>query len=197
MFILDASNFKKARITIFLISINTLLYVYFSFDFEDILYVFYLLVQKNSKIINDLEVWRLFTSMFLHGDALHLFSNMVSLLIFGAYVELSYSKYQFLILYFVSGLIGSFFSMLFLPLDVISLGASGAIFGLIGAAFSILIVERNAPLILLGLFYVFYFVFSSFSPGINYFAHIFGLSGGFIIGYLFKRNKKPVVRYQY
>jgi membrane associated rhomboid family serine protease len=87
--------------------------------------------------------------------------------------------------------------MLFLPLDVISLGASGAIFGLIGAAFSILIVERNAPLILLGLFYVFYFVFSSFSPGINYFAHIFGLSGGFIIGYLFKRYKKPVVRYQY
>lgn len=197
MFILDASNFKKARITIFLISINTLLYVYFSFDFEDILYVFYLLVQKNSKIINDLEIWRLFTSMFLHGDAPHLFSNMVSLLIFGAYVELSYSKYQFLILYFVSGLIGSFFSMLFLPLDVISLGASGAIFGLIGAAFSILIVERNVPLILLGLFYVFYFVFSSFSPGINYFAHIFGLSGGFIIGYLFKRNKTPVVRYQY
>jgi len=194
MFILDASNFKEARITIFLISINTLLYVFFSFAFEDI---FYLLVQINSKIINDLEVWRLFTSMFLHGDVLHLFSNMVSLLLFGAYVELSYSKYQFLILYFVSGLIGSFFSMLFLPLDVISLGASGAIFGLIGAAFSILIVERNAPLILLGLFYVFYFVFSSFSPGINYFAHIFGLSGGFIIGYLFKRNKKPVVRYQY
>ncbi|MCK4383039.1 MAG: rhomboid family intramembrane serine protease [Candidatus Lokiarchaeota archaeon] len=195
MFILDASNFKKARITIFLISINTLLYVYFSFDFEDILYVFYLLVQKNSKIINDLEIWRLFTSMFLHGDVLHLFSNMVSLLIFGAYVELSYSNYQFLILYFVSGLIGSFFSMLFLPLDVISLGASGAIFGLIGAAFSILIVERNAPLILLGLFYVFYFVFSSFSPGINAFAHIFGLLGGLMIGYLFKRNKKPATNY--
>jgi len=194
MFILDASNFKEARITIFLISINTLLYVFFSFAFED---VFYLLVQINYKIINDLEIWRLFTSMFLHGDALHLIFNMVSLLIFGAYVELNYSKYQFLILYFISGLIGSFFSMLLLPLNVISLGASGAIFGLIGAAFSILIVERNTPLIFLGLIYVFYFVFSSFSPGINYFAHIFGLLGGMVMGYLFKRGKKSVVKSQY
>ena len=194
MFILDASNFKEARITIFLISINTLLYVFFSFAFED---VFYLLVQINYKIINDLEIWRLFTSMFLHGDALHLIFNMVSLLIFGAYVELNYSKYQFLILYFISGLIGSFFSMLLLPLNVISLGASGAIFGLIGAAFSILIVERNTPLIFLGLIYVFYFVFSSFSPGINYFAHIFGLLGGLVMGYLFKRGKKSVVKSQY
>ena len=192
MFILEASNFKEARITIFLISVNVLLYVLFSFALED---VFYLLVQINSKIINDLEIWRLFTSMFLHGDVLHLFSNMVSLLIFGAYVELSYSKYQFLILYFVSGLIGSFFSMIFLPLEVISLGASGAIFGLIGAAFSILIVQRDTPLIFLGLIYVFYFVFSSFSPGINYLAHIFGLLGGLIIGYLLKRNKKPAAKY--
>jgi len=194
MFILDASNIKEARITIFLISINTLLYVFFSFAFEN---VFDLLVQVNSKIINDLELWRLFTSMFLHGDILHLFSNMVSLLIFGAYVELSYSKYHFLILYFISGLIGSFFSMLFLPLNVASLGASGAIFGLIGAAFSILVVQRDTPLIFLGLIYVFYFVISSFTPGVNYFAHIFGLLAGLIIGYLFKRSKKVVVRNQY
>ena len=193
MFILDASNIKEASITIFLISINTLLFILFSFAFEDI---FYLLVQINSKIINDFEIWRLFTSMFLHGDALHLFSNMVSLLIFGAYVELSYSKYQFIIIYIISGLIGSFFSMLLLPSYIISLGASGAIFGLIGAAFSILIVQKDTPLIILGLIYVFYFVFSSFSPNVNYFAHIFGLLAGLIIGYLFKRGKKSAVRYE-
>jgi rhomboid protease GluP len=192
MFILEASNIKEARITIFLISINTILFIYFSFAFED---VFYLLVQINSKIINDLEIWRLFTSMFLHGDALHLFSNMVSLLIFGAYVELSYSKYQFIIIYIISGLIGSIFSMILLPLNTISLGASGAIFGLIGAAVSIQIVRRDTPLIYLGLIYVFYFVFSSFSPNVNYFAHIFGLLAGLIVGFLFKRNKKSIVRY--
>jgi len=194
MFILDVKNIKDARITIFLISINALLYVLFSFAFED---VFYLLVQINAKIINDLEIWRLLTSMFLHGDALHLFSNMVSLLIFGAYIELSYSKYQFIIIYFISGLIGSFFSMLFLDFYTISLGASGAIFGLIGAAFSILIVQRDTPLMFLGLMYVFYFVFSSFAPGINYFAHIFGLLAGLLLGFIFKRSKKSVVRSQY
>ena len=187
MFILDASNIKEARITIFLISVNALLFLLFSVAFQDVLY---LLVQINSKIIFDLEIWRLLTSMFLHDNFLHIFSNMVSLLIFGTYVELNFSKYQFVIIYFVSGLIGSFFSMLFLPLDTISLGASGAIFGLIGAAFSILIIQRDTPLIYLGLIYVLYFIFSSFSPGINYFAHISGLIGGLLLGYLFKRSKK-------
>ncbi|MHA2287167.1 MAG: rhomboid family intramembrane serine protease [Promethearchaeota archaeon] len=194
MFILDASNIKEARITIFLISVNSLLFLLFSLAFED---VFYLLVQINSKIINDLEIWRLFTSMFLHGNLLHIFSNMVSLLIFGAYLELNFPKYQFVIIYFASGLIGSLSSMLFLPLNTISLGASGAIFGLIGAAFSILIIRRDTPLIFLGLIYVFYFVFSSFSPGINYFAHISGLLCGLVVGYLFKRSKRSEVNSKY
>ena len=87
--------------------------------------------------------------------------------------------------------------MLLLPLNTISLGASGAIFGLIGAAFSILVVQRDTPLIFLGLIYVFYFVFSSFSPNVNYFAHIFGLLAGLIIGYLFKKGKKSAVRHEY
>jgi len=192
MFVLEASNFKEARITIFLISINVLLYFFFSLAFEDL---FYQLVQINSKIIVELEVWRLFTSMFLHGNAMHLFSNMIALLLFGTYVELNFSKFEFLLIYFISGLIGNMFSLFLLRFDVISLGASGAIFGLIGATLSLLIVERNTPLIMLGLFYVFYFVFSSFSPRINYFAHIFGLLGGFSTGFAFKRKKKSFETY--
>ena len=188
MFVLDASNIKKARITIFLITFNTLLYLFFSFGNLDDL--FYILVQINSKVVYDLELWRLLTSMFLHGDALHLFSNMVSLLIFGSYIELSFSKYKFILIYFISGFLGSLFTLFLLPLNTISLGASGAIFGLIGAALSILIVERNNPLIILGLIYVFYFVIMSFSSGINYIAHIFGLLGGFVVGYLLRRNKR-------
>jgi len=188
MFVLEASNFKEARITIFLISINVLLYFFFFLAFEDL---FYQLVQINSKIIVELEIWRLFTSMFLHGDAMHLFSNMIALLLFGTYVELNFSKFEFLLIYFLSGLIGNLFSLYLLPFNVISLGASGAIFGLIGATLSLVIVERDMPLIMLGLFYVFYFLVSSFSPGINYFAHIFGLLGGFLMGYVLKRKKKP------
>ena len=192
MYVLEASNFKEARITIFLISTNVLLYFFFSLAFEDL---FYQLVQINSRIFVELEIWRLFTSMFLHGDVMHLFSNMIALLIFGTYVELTFSKYEFLLIYIISGLIGNIFSLYLLPLNVISLGASGAIFGLIGATLSLVIVERDTPLIILGLFYVFYFVFSSFSPEINYFAHIFGLLGGFSIGFAFKRKKKSFETY--
>ncbi len=187
MFVLDAANIKNARITIFLITVNTFLFLIFSIGYDDI---FYLFVQINSKIVYDLELWRLITSMFLHGDFLHLFSNMVSLLIFGSYIELSFSKYKFVLIYFISGFLGSLLTVFFLPLNTISLGASGAIFGLIGAALSILIIDRNNPLIILGLVYVFYFVATSFSPGINYFAHIFGLLGGFVTGFIL-RNKKP------
>jgi len=188
MFVLDASNIKNARITIFLITFNTLIYFFFSFgNLEEL---FYLLVQINSKIVYDLELWRLVTSMFLHGDVLHLFSNMFSLLIFGSYIELGFSKFKFVLIYFLSGILGSVFTIFLLPLNTISLGASGAIFGLIGAALSILITDRNNPLIFLGLIYAFYFVISSFSPGINYFAHIFGLLGGFATGYLLRRNKR-------
>jgi len=187
MFVLDASNIRNARITLFLITFNTLLYFFFSFGFED---VFYLFVQINSKVVYDLELWRLVTSMFLHGDVLHLFSNMISLLIFGSYIELSFSKYKFVLIYFISGFLGSLFTLFILPINTISLGASGAIFGLIGAALSILIVERNNPLIILGLIYVFYFVIMSFSSGINFIAHIFGLLGGFVIGYLLRRKKR-------
>ncbi len=188
MFVLDASNFKKAKITLFLITFNTLLYFFFFFGNIDDL--FYLLVQINSKVVNDLELWRLITSMFLHGDAIHLFSNMFSLLIFGSYIELSFSKFKFVLIYFISGFLGSLFTVFFLPLNTISLGASGAIFGLIGAVLSMIIFDRNNPLIILGLIYAFYFVITSFRPGVNYFAHIFGLLGGFIIGYLLKRNKR-------
>ena len=187
MFVLDASNIKNARITIFLITFNSLLYFFFSFGLED---VFYLLVQINSKVIYDLELWRLVTSMFLHGDFLHLFSNMFSLLIFGSYVELSFSKYKFVLIYFISGFLGNLLTLFLLPSNIISLGASGAIFGLIGAALSILITDRNNPLIILGLIYAFYFVITSFLPGINYFAHIFGLLGGFATGYIFRRNSR-------
>ncbi|MFX1386867.1 MAG: rhomboid family intramembrane serine protease, partial [Promethearchaeota archaeon] len=74
---------------------------------------------------------------------MHIFSNMIALLLFGATVETNnnITKTQFLIIYFFSGLIGNIFSLLLLPLDSISLGASGAIFGLIGVAFIIVAMD--------------------------------------------------------
>lgn len=190
MMVLDIESLKDARITLTLIFINV--FMFFTFNFvlnqNEILY----LVQINRNIIYEYEIWRLFTSMFLHGDNLHLFSNMFGLLIFGATVENNQriSNIKYLIIYFVSGLIGNLFTLILLPINAISLGASGAIFGLIGVAF-IIVATDSPPLLFFAIFYIAYFVVASFAPGINLWAHIFGLLGGITFGYLFYiRNRK-------
>ena len=187
MYVLDADSIKQSRITLSLIIINIFCFI----TFNIILPLEYILtlVQINSNIIAG-EYWRLFTSMFLHADIMHILSNMIALLLFGAAVENNYSKLEYLLIYFISGLIGNLFSLLLLPLNTISLGASGAIFGLIGAAFILYTVEGEKTLIFLGLFYLAYFIISSFAPGINLWAHLFGLLGGICFGYLFSRKKK-------
>jgi rhomboid protease GluP len=188
MFILDAENIKEARITLSLIFINIFSFIAFNIILPT--EFIFALVQINVKILKNYEYWRLFTSMFLHADVFHIFSNMIALLLFGAAVENNYTKFEYLIIYFISGLIGNLFSLFLLPLNTISLGASGAIFGLIGAAFILFAIDGDKFLLFLGLFYLAYFIFSSFAPGINLWAHLFGLIGGISFGYLFFRKKR-------
>ena len=187
MYVLDADSIAQSRITIGLITINILCFIVFNI----ILPIQYILtlVQINENVLKG-EYWRLFTSMFLHADVFHIFSNLLALLLFGAAVENNYSKLEYLLIYFISGLIGNLFSLVLLPLNTISLGASGAIFGLIGAAFVLYTVEGEKTLIFLGLFYLAYFIISSFAPGINLWAHLFGLLGGICFGYIFARKRK-------
>lgn len=79
------------------------------------------------------EVWRLATAMFLHGGWLHLLLNMYGLYFLGHAVEQSIGHWRFLVVYFVAGIFGFIVSLIFLHPCVPTLGASGAIFGLIGA----------------------------------------------------------------
>ncbi len=188
MYVLDAENIREARITLALIFINIFSFIAFNIILPT--EFIFALVQINVKILKNYEYWRLFTSMFLHADVFHIFSNMIALLLFGAAVENNYTKFEYLIIYFISGLIGNLFSLFLLPLNTISLGASGAIFGLIGAAFILFAIDGDKFLLFLGLFYLAYFIFSSFAPGINLWAHLFGLIGGIFFGYLFFRKKR-------
>ncbi|MFX0031824.1 MAG: rhomboid family intramembrane serine protease [Candidatus Hodarchaeota archaeon] len=188
MFVLSTESIRRARITLLLITINIIFFITFNLAIEQ--NFFLLLVQDNDRIINYYEYWRLLSAMFLHGDVLHLFSNMFALLIFGTFSESHFSRIAFIGLYITSGLIGNLFSLILLPLNSISLGASGCIFGLIGAAIVIIIKQRNKFLLILSGIYVLYFVISSFSPGINFYAHIFGLLGGFIFSFLLKRKER-------
>ena len=188
IYILDADAIKNSRITLTLIFLNAFCFLTFNLILpEEYILSF---VQINIFVIDNLEIYRLFTAMFLHADFLHLFSNMIALLLFGASVENEFSKLEYMIIYFISGIIGNLFSLLLLPLNVISLGASGAIFGLVGATFIIIALSEERILLFIGLMYIAYFMFSSFLPGINLWAHLFGLLGGIIFGYLFYRKNR-------
>ncbi len=192
MMVLDVENFKKAKITLGLIIINVVFFILFNI----LLGVEYLLLysQINSKVFEG-QIYRLFTAMFLHADIIHLFSNMLALLIFGTSVENNFYKYQFLLIYFLSGFLGNIFSLFLLTYDSISLGASGAIFGLIGAVF-VFFAREDKSFILFGLIYLVFFIFMSLAPGINLWAHLFGLLGGLILGYLFKNKTKRFDYYE-
>lgn len=88
-------------------------------------------MKANDAIIGNGEYYRLFTAMFLHGSILHLFFNAYALFIIGSSVELLFGTARFAIIYFLGGLTGSIASLVFTPAP--SLGASGAIFALLGA----------------------------------------------------------------
>ncbi|MFW9828582.1 MAG: rhomboid family intramembrane serine protease [Candidatus Thorarchaeota archaeon] len=191
MMVLDVDNLKDAKITLFLIFTNIFVYFFITIAIPNSLYY---IVQINRLVLEDYEYWRLITSIFIHGDLIHLFSNMFGLFLFGVTVETNklISKLQYLIIYFISGIIGNIFTLFLLPINTISLGASGAIFGLLGVAF-IMIATDYQPLIFFALFYIIFFIATSFAPGINYWAHLFGLLGGLFFGYIFYWRKRDLI----
>jgi membrane associated rhomboid family serine protease len=91
------------------------------------------------------EYYRFVTSMFLHVSFFHIGSNMISLLIVGPAVEVMLGKSRFLALYLLAGLGGSLASYLFTPANTVGAGASGAIFGVMGA-YVVLAHRRRQPL---------------------------------------------------
>lgn len=138
---------------------------------------------KVNFLIVDGQWYRLITPMFLHVDFFHLLFNSMALASFGTETEILFGKKKFLIIYFVSGLAGSTGSFIFS--ESVSAGASGAIFGLIGANLYLLTLNPqmykrvfgNSVLVLLGI----NLVYGITSPLIDDSAHIAGLIGGFLI----------------
>ena len=192
MIILDIRSIRQARITLFLIAINVVLF----FTLNNPIYIeyFYNLVLINSNVMDQFEIWRLLTSMFLHGDLSHLISNMFGLLIFGTYIEQTFSKVKYLFIYVISGLVGNLFTLILYPSYVISYGASGALFGIIGVVVVMIYIEGDRFFLILATLYLVYFIISSFGPGINLWAHLFGLASGSIFAlvsnFLEKKNLK-------
>lgn len=139
--------------------------------------------------------WQLFTSMFVHANLLHLLGNMFFLLIFGLRAETLFGRLRYLFIYLVSGLSGSLLTLLMGPY-VISVGASGAIFGLFGAN-AAYVRSRVNQSILGALIYSLYLFIFNLGANVNILAHFGGLIVGLIIGYTWGKLELSHHPYQY
>ena len=128
--------------------------------------------------VADGEIWRLLTSGFLHAGLLHLMFNGFALYVLGMMLEPAIGRLRFATIYFVSLLCGSFGAILLEP-DGLTVGASGAIFGLMGAAVVIMRNRGINPMESgLGLWLGINLVFTFAIPGISIGGHLGGLVGG-------------------
>ena len=143
--------------------------------------------------------WRMFTATFLHAGLVHLIFNMYALYSFGVLAERLYGTRAFLGIYLLAGFAGSCGTLLASPMAV-GVGASGAIFGIVGALLSFLITDKDllsegARKKLLTNFAIFvvYAIGSGFGKaGIDNAAHVGGLFTGLILGWL--TNSQPRFR---
>lgn len=146
------------------------------------------------RLIQNGQWWRLLTAMFLHASVAHILFNMLSLYAVGTLAERLYGHARFLLIYFVSGLIGSLVSFSFSELtgivNVLGVGASGAIFGVAGALVAVRFHRASVfppglrrqvstsmvPLVLVSL------VIAYLTPYVDNSAHVGGLLGGALLG---------------
>jgi rhomboid protease GluP len=143
------------------------------------------------------EYWRLVTSMFLHGGLVHLALNGWALFQLGALLETLMGSSRMLLVYFVTGIAGSLASATFTQQP--SVGASGAIFGLLGALIAYLLRRRGAltpqgKSILMQLVgWAVINVFFGFStPGIDNSAHLGGCAAGLLFGFVLPEPRRTL-----
>lgn len=143
---------------------------------------------KYTPLIQDGEVWRLITCAFLHGSFLHIACNMYMLYSIGPQIQRIFGSVKYIILYLISCMTSSILSTIMNP-NSISVGASGGIFGLMGALLAFTIIERKKVKkeYTMGLIKTIgvNLVIGLVVINIDNAAHIGGFLGGIILGYIF------------
>lgn len=193
---------RKAPCTAALIVVNVAVFIFLSFGgmTEDAYYM----LQNGAMylpLLQQGEYYRMFTSIFLHFGFSHLVNNMLMLGVMGWQLELVVGRIKFLIIYFAAGLGGNVLSALAELRTgdyAVSAGASGAIFGIIGALLYIAVrnhgqignVSGQGILIMVAL--TLYYGFTS--SGVDNFAHIGGLAAGFVLAVLLYRERDEEFR---
>lgn len=189
----------EAVCTIILIAVNVAVFFILSLfgDTEDAVFMMQHGAMYSDFVIQDHEYYRFFTCLFLHFGIEHLLNNMVILGALGWNLELQTGKIRFLLIYFGSGLFGNVVSLIFHGAAqeyTVSAGASGAIFGLMGALLWVVIANHGrlgrlsgrGMLVMVAL--SLYFGLSS--SGVDNYAHIGGLVCGFLLALILYRKRR-------
>lgn len=136
------------------------------------------------------ELWRFLSAIFLHASLGHIISNLFALALFGTILESIIGNRKFLIVFFVSGIIANIIAINFYPL---SLGASGAIYGILGALIIlrpmmvVWVYSLPMPLFIAGIVWVGAGVFGLFAPSnVGDIAHLSGIAVGFVLGIYYR-----------
>lgn len=147
-------------------------------------------------LFEDHQVYRLFTSMFMHSGISHLVNNMIVLYFIGGTLEKYIGRVRYLIIYLLSGLLGGLISQIYymaMAENVICVGASGAIFGAVGAMLTVVVVNHGRvenftfPRLII---YVVLSIYLGFmSQGVSLSAHLGGLATGFFTALLLYRKR--------
>ena len=187
----------KPWITIGIIAINVIMYLVTAYlslfyakgsIFNSDTNVLIMLGAKVNNLISQGQYYRFVSCMFLHGGIVHIGVNMYSLYAIGPMVERVYGRVKYVAIYFISGICASIFSYIF-STDV-SIGASGAIFGLLGAVliFAVKSKEKTGSGFIksiLSVICINIFIGATM-PNIDNFAHVGGLLGGMLIAFMVK-----------
>lgn len=194
-------EFRREPATIFLIILNVLVFLVSESagSSQDVMHMLDLGAAYTPLITENGEVYRLFTSMFLHFGISHLMNNMLVLFVLGSRLERAVGKLRFLAVYLFGGTAANIISM-FLELKTgeysVSAGASGAVFAVMGAM--IYIVLRNhgrledltVRQILIMAAFSLYFGFTS--TGVDNAAHVGGLLAGLVLAALLYHPRRRI-----
>jgi len=186
---IDKSSVKKyINVTNTIILINVIIFVICTFT-GNVLY------NKGAISLDSLrlnqEYYRLLSSMFLHADAEHILGNMLILFMAGKYVEKILGSFRFSILYIATGVLGSVVSLIMQSIKLefyTSIGASGAVFGILGGLLFFVAIKHKEVEIITGprlLFYLIYSIYiGSRATNIDNYAHIGGMLSGIVITFV-------------
>lgn len=184
------SRHKIASCTVILVLINVAIFLLT--DFMELFFQSYNLLEMGAvswqEVIFNHQYYRIISSMFLHNGLDHIFNNMLVLFFVGSYLEQNIGKKWFLAVYFFSGILAACTSIVYNMIQhvvVTSVGASGAIFGLMGALLTVVLLKRNrgTNMNVRRLFFaIFFSLYGGFSSqGVDNAAHVGGFIGGILI----------------